>query len=52
MSLSLKAALVATAIVLSLALGAVDRRDLRQAVGLLHERVVRWRRRSVPDTAA
>lgn len=51
-SLGLKAALVATAIVLSLALGAVDRRDLRQAVALLHERVVRWRRRSVPDTAA
>jgi O-antigen/teichoic acid export membrane protein len=51
-SLSLKAAIVATAIVLSLALGAVDRRDLRQALGLLHQRVARWRRRSVPDTAA
>jgi O-antigen/teichoic acid export membrane protein len=51
-SLSLKAAIVGTAIVLSLALGAVDRRDLRQALSLLHERIARRRRRSVPDTAA
>jgi O-antigen/teichoic acid export membrane protein len=48
-SLALKAAIVLAVIVLSIAAGALDRRDLRRVLALLNERLAR-RRQSVADT--
>jgi hypothetical protein len=50
-SLGLKAALVLAVITLSVAVGALDRRDLRRILTLLHERLARLRR-AVADTTA
>ncbi len=49
-SLALKASVVLAVVGLSIAAGALDRRDLRRVITLLRERLTR-RRRSVADTA-
>jgi hypothetical protein len=50
-SLGLKAALVLAVITLSVAVGALDRRDLRRILTLLHERLARLRRTAADTTA-
>jgi O-antigen/teichoic acid export membrane protein len=51
LSLAIKASIVGVVVVLSVVVGAVDRRDLRRVAGLLREHLDRVRRRPVADPA-
>jgi len=50
-SLAMKASIVAVVIMLSILVGAVERRDLRTVAGFVRQRLSRMRRRSVRASA-